>query len=53
MFGDPTGGWPSDTGYTFGFHFVQGYLARHPNVSFATLAGMSTAAVYSGSGYTG
>jgi uncharacterized protein YjaZ len=53
MFGDATKGWPPDTGYTFGFHIVQGYLARHPNVSFATLAGMSSATVYSGSGYTG
>jgi hypothetical protein len=53
MRGDSTRGWPPDTGYTIGFHIVQGYLARHPSVSFATLAGMSAATVFAGSGYTG
>jgi hypothetical protein len=53
MLGDAAKGWPPDTGFTIGFHIVQDYVARHLNVSFATLAGMSTAAVYVGSGYTG
>jgi hypothetical protein len=53
MFGDATKGWPPYTGYTIGFHIVQDYLARHPTVSFATLAGMSAATVFAGSGYTG
>jgi hypothetical protein len=42
MFADPAKGWPTDTGYTFGFHIVQDYLARHHNVSFSALAGMTT-----------
>jgi hypothetical protein len=53
MFGDPTKGWPPDTGFTIGYHIVQDYLARHPSVSFATLTGMSTATVFAGSGYIG
>jgi hypothetical protein len=53
MFGDATQGFPPDTGYTIGFHIVQGYLARHPGISFSTLAGLSTAAIFDGSGYTG
>jgi Predicted Zn-dependent protease (DUF2268) len=53
MLGDPAKGWPPDAGYTFGFHIVQDYLARHTNVSLAMLAGMSTATVFAGSGYTG
>jgi hypothetical protein len=53
MFGDPTQGWPPDTGYTIGYHIVQNYLARHPGTSFAALAGMSAATVFAGSGYTG
>ena len=53
MLGDSTKGWPPSTGYTIGFHIVQGYLARHPTVSFATLAGMSATSVFAGSGYTG
>jgi hypothetical protein len=53
MFGDATQGFPPDTGYTIGFHIVQGYLARHPGAAFSTLAGLSTAAIFDGSGYTG
>jgi Predicted Zn-dependent protease (DUF2268) len=53
MFGAATKGWPPDTGYTIGFHIVQDYLARHPTVSLASLAGLSAAAVFAGSGYTG
>jgi len=53
MFGDETQGLPPDTGYTIGFHIVQGYLARHPDTSFATLAGLDTQSIFAGSGYTG
>lgn len=53
MFGSPQQGYPPDTGYTIGFHIVQGYLARHPDVSFPALAGMSTDTVFAGSGYNG
>lgn len=53
MFGDATQGFPPDTGYTIGFHIVQGYLARHPGAAFSTLAGLSTAAIFDGSGYMG
>jgi uncharacterized protein YjaZ len=53
MLGDRAKGWPPDTGFSFGFHIVQDYLARHPGTSFATLAGLGTATVFAGSGYTG
>jgi hypothetical protein len=53
MFGGGSQHFPPDTGYTIGFHIVQGYLARHPAVTFAQLAGLATATIYDGSGYTG
>lgn len=53
MYGGASQGIPPDTGYTIGFHIVQGYLARHPGVSFPALAGMSTDTVFTGSGYNG
>lgn len=53
MLGDSTYGYSPDAGYTFGFHIVQDDLARHPTVSFATLARMSAATVFAGSGYPG
>jgi hypothetical protein len=53
MVGGGAYNFPADAGYTIGFHIVQGYLARHPGVSFPALAGMSTDTVFAGSGYNG
>ncbi len=53
MLGGGAFNFPAYTGYTIGFHIVQGYLARHPGVSFPALAGMSTDTVFAGSGYNG
>jgi Predicted Zn-dependent protease (DUF2268) len=53
MIGGGASQFPPDTGYTIGFHIVQGYLARHPDVSFPALAGMTTVTVFAGSRYNG
>lgn len=44
---------PRDGGRAIGYHIVQGYLKRHPDISFAALAGLDANTVFADSGYTG
>lgn len=44
---------PFWTGYTIGYHIVQGYLTRHPDVSAAELAEVDATTILSESGYRG
>lgn len=53
MLGDPTHGIPNAAGYLIGDHIVEGYLTRHPGVTFNQLAAMDARTIFAGSGYTG
>lgn len=50
LFGD-NDRFPIWTGYTFGYKFVKGYLARHPGLHPAGLVGLLARAILEGSGY--
>jgi hypothetical protein len=44
-------GVPNWTGFTIGYHIVNGYRSHHPNVSWAALAATSAATILAGSHY--